>query len=287
MSIKITGLSYTYMAGTPYEKTALDGINLEIGEGSFIGIIGHTGSGKSTLIQHLNGLLRPQKGMVEVDGEDIWEKGYKRSKVREKVGLVFQYPEHQIFEETVYRDIAFGPRNIGMGEEDVMKQVKWAMKMVALDFNGLKDVSPFDLSGGQRRRIAIAGVLAMNPKYLVLDEPTAGLDPRGRKQILNHIRSMHQDKGITIILVSHNMDEVARLADKIIVMEKGIISLNGTPEEVFREGERLREKGLALPGITSLMMRLKENGWPVRSNVFTADEAEKEILKVLRGNSDA
>ncbi|MBA1336374.1 MAG: Energy-coupling factor transporter ATP-binding protein EcfA [Firmicutes bacterium] len=275
------------MAGTPYENIALEGINLEIEEGSFIGIIGHTGSGKSTLIQHLNGLLKPQKGTIEVDGEDIWEKGYKRSKVRQKVGLVFQYPEHQIFEETVYKDIAFGPRNIGMAEEDVMEQVKWAMKMVALDFDELKDISPFDLSGGQRRRIAIAGVLAMDPKYLVLDEPTAGLDPRGRREILAHIYSMYRDRGITIILVSHNMDEVARLADKIIVMEKGSISLSGTPEEVFREGGRLREKGLALPAITSLMTRLKENGWPVRSNVFTADEAEREILKVLRGNGDA
>jgi energy-coupling factor transport system ATP-binding protein len=287
MSIKITDLGYTYMAGTPYERVALEDINLTIDEGSFIGIIGHTGSGKSTLIQHLNGLLKPQKGKIMVDDEDIWEKGYKRSKVRQKVGLVFQYPEHQLFEETVYKDIAFGPYNIGMEEEEIARQVKWAMKMVGLDHDAIKDLSPFDLSGGQRRRIAIAGVLAMKPKYLVLDEPTAGLDPRGRKEILGHISKMHKEKGITIVLVSHNMEEVARLADRIFVMEKGRISFSGTPGEVFSKGRQLKDKGLDLPAISSLMVKLDEKGWQVRGNIFTVEEAEREILKVLRGNNNA
>jgi energy-coupling factor transport system ATP-binding protein len=281
MPIEITNIKYTYMPGTPYERVALENIDLKIYEGSFLGIIGHTGSGKSTLIQHINGLLKPQRGKIVVDDRDIWEKGYRRNEVRRKVGLVFQYPEHQLFEETVFKDVAFGPRNMGLAEESITKRVRFAMDMVGLDFDSLKEESPFGLSGGQRRRIAIAGVLAMRPKYLILDEPTAGLDPRGRREILKHIHNMNREQGITIILVTHNMDEVARLADKIIVMEKGTISHSGTPEEVFSDGELLREMGLDLPAMSSLMVKLKQQGWEVKSSVFTVEHARKEILKNL------
>ena len=282
MSIEVTNLTYTYMPGTPYEKTALMQVNLCIEEGHFVGIIGHTGSGKSTLIQHLNGLLKPQEGKIVVDGGDIWEKGYKRSLVRQKVGLVFQYPEYQLFEETVFKDVAFGPRNMGLDEKEVFNRVRFAMNMVGLDFEELKDASPFGLSGGQRRRIAIAGILAMKPKYLVLDEPTAGLDPRGRKEILEHLRNLNKKQGITIILVSHNMDEVAWLADKIVVMDRGRISRSGTPREVFSDGKYLLELGLALPAMSSLLLRLKEKGWDVDGSVFTVEDASREILKNLR-----
>lgn len=284
MSIVVKDLNYTYMLGTPYERAALKDINLTIKEGSFVGIIGHTGSGKSTLIQHFNGLLKPQKGKIIIDGQDIWGKGYKRSLLRQKVGLIFQYPEHQLFEETVFKEVAFGPKNTGLGEDELESRVRWALELVGMDYQRVKDLSPFDLSGGQRRRVAIAGVLAMKPKYLVLDEPTAGLDPRGRKKILEQIYRLHQEGNITIILVSHNMDDVARLANKIIVMDKGMISFSGTPEEVFRDGRKLQEIGLALPAVTSLMARLREKGWNVRCNIFTVEEAEREILKTLRGN---
>ncbi len=287
MSIEVTGLKYVYMAGTPYEKTALGGIDLKIDGGSFVGIIGHTGSGKSTLIQHFNGLLKPQEGAILVNGKNIWEKGYKRSKVRQKVGLVFQYPEHQLFEETVSKDVAFGPQNMGLSEGTVTSRVRFAMEMVGLDYGSLKDVNPFGLSGGQRRRVAIAGVLAMEPEYLVLDEPTAGLDPRGRREILDSIDNMNKKQGITIVLVSHNMDEIARLADTILVMEQGRISRRGTPQEVFDDGEYLMELGLALPAMSSLMLRLRERGWDVKGGVFTVEEARKEILKNLRCGNDA
>jgi energy-coupling factor transport system ATP-binding protein len=287
MSIEVEALSYTYMPGTPYQRTALEDVNVVISEGDFVAIIGPTGSGKSTLVQHLNGLLKPQRGRIKVDGQDIWEKGFKRSKVRYKVGLVFQYPEHQLFEETVYKDIAFGPRSIGMDQGAIDRQVRWAMETVGLDYDELRDLSPFDLSGGQRRRIAIAGVLAMGPKYLVLDEPTAGLDPKGRREIMDHIYRLYKKRGITIILVSHDMDEVARLARRIVVMEKGKVSLQGTPAEVFDTGQGIRNKGLALPTITSLMFRLRDSGWPVRCNVFDIDDAKKEILRVLRSNDNA
>ncbi len=284
MSITVTDLDYTYMAGTPYEKVALKDINISFEEGSFIGIIGHTGSGKSTLIQHLNGLLKPQKGKVMVDGQDIWEKGYKRSAIRQKIGLVFQYPEHQLFEETVLKEIAFGPANMGLEEQRLESRVKWALELVGLPYSKIKDLSPFDLSGGQRRRLAIAGVLAMRPKYLVLDEPTAGLDPKGKKEILDQVRHLHKEHNITIILVSHSMEDVARLADRVVVMDKGRIDFSGTPREVFNQGLRLKEIGLGLPSVASLMVRLKEKGWPIESGVFTVEDAEREILKAIRGN---
>ena len=282
MSIEVSNLTYTYMPGTPYEKTALKQVNLRIEEGHFVGIIGHTGSGKSTLIQHLNGLLKPREGKIVVDGSDIWEKGYKRSLARQKVGLVFQYPEYQLFEETVFKDVAFGPRNMGLGEKEIFNRVRFAMNMVGLDFEALKDASPFGLSGGQKRRIAIAGILAMKPKYLVLDEPTAGLDPRGRQEILGHLRDLNKKQGITIILVSHNMDEVAWLADRIVVMDRGRISRSGTPREVFNDGKYLLEQGLALPAMSSLLLRLKEKGWDVDGSAFTVEDAAREILKNLR-----
>ncbi len=287
MSIEVTGLRYVYMAGTPYEKEALAGVDLRIDKGSFIGIIGHTGSGKSTLIQHFNGLLKPHEGTIFVDGKDIWAKGSKRNEIRRKVGLVFQYPEHQLFEETVFKDVAFGPQNIGLGEGEILNRVRTAMEMVGLDFNTLKDVNPFGLSGGERRRAAIAGVLAMEPEYLVLDEPTAGLDPRGRRGILDALYKMNKERGITIVLVSHNMDEVARLADRIAVMDKGRISRRGTPREVFDDGKYLMELGLALPSMSSLMFKLKERGWNVRGGVFTVEDARKEILKNLGWGNDA
>jgi len=287
MSIKVKNLSYTYMAGTPYEKIALRDINITIEKGSFVGIIGHTGSGKSTLIQHFNGLLKPQKGKIIVDGMDIWEKGCKRCVVRKKVGLVFQYPEHQLFEETVFNEVAFGPRNMGLEENKLEARVKWALELTGLSYKSIKDSSPFDLSGGQRRRIAIAGVLAMNPEYLVLDEPTAGLDPRGRKVILNQIYNFHRENNITIVFVTHNMEDVARLANSIFVMDKGEISFSGTPEEVFNEGRKLQQIGLGLPAITSLMMKLKGHGWKVASNVFTVDQAEREIFETLRSRNNA
>lgn len=287
MSITVTGLSYTYMAGTPYEKVALKDINMTVEEGSFIGIIGHTGSGKSTLIQHFNGLLKPQKGRITVDGQNIWEKGYKKSAVRQKVGLVFQYPEHQLFEEAVHKEIAFGPANMGLEQNRLEERARWAIKLVGLSYSDIKDLSPFDLSGGQRRRIAIAGVLAMKPKYLVLDEPTAGLDPRGRKEILNQIYQLHKEHGITIILVSHNMEDIARFSNRIIVMNEGRISFSGAPEEVFIEGRKLQQLGLGLPAMTSLMIELKEREWKVNDNIFTVNQAEYEILKALRSNNNA
>ncbi|MCX7615759.1 MAG: energy-coupling factor transporter ATPase, partial [Clostridiales bacterium] len=223
MPIKIENLTYVYMPNTPFEKKALDDINLEIEDGEFIGLIGHTGSGKSTLIQQLNGLLKPTSGKVYIDDISITDKGISLKNVRQKVGIVFQYPEHQLFEETIYKDIAFGPTNLGLSHEEIEKRVKRAMDFVGLDFETYKDRSPFELSGGQKRRVAIAGVLAMEPKVLILDEPTAGLDPKGRDEVLKQIKRMHKEYKMTIIMVSHSMDEVAQLADRLIVLDKGKI----------------------------------------------------------------
>lgn len=283
MPIKIENLTHIYMQGTPFEATALQNINLEIDDGEFVGLIGHTGSGKSTLIQHLNGLLKPTSGTITVNDIRIDKDSQNLKEVRRQVGLVFQYPEHQLFEETVYQDIAFGPRNLGLSAEEIDVRVKEAMALVGLDFDSLKDRSPFELSGGQRRRVAIAGVIAMKPKILILDEPTAGLDPRGRDEILGQIKEFHERYGITVILVSHSMEDVARLVNKIIVMNRGRVALYGTPEEVFRHADELEEMGLGIPQITRLMRMLRERGIDVPDDVFTIERAKEVILEKLKG----
>ncbi|KAB3528860.1 energy-coupling factor transporter ATPase [Alkaliphilus serpentinus] len=287
MSVKIENLFHIYNPGSPFETKALDDINLEIKAGEFVGLIGHTGSGKSTLTQHLNGLLKPSKGKIYINGEDITSKDIKLRDIRKKVGLVFQYPEHQLFEETVYKDIAFGPINLGLSEDEIAARIREAMDLVKLPFEELKDRSPFELSGGQKRRVAIAGVLAMKPEVLILDEPTAGLDPRGRDEILEQIKSLHQKVQNTVILVSHSMEDIARLVDRIIVMHKGKIALTGTSREVFKEVETLESIGLGIPQITYLMKMLKENNIQLREDILTIEEAKEEIMKWLRGRKNA
>ena len=281
MSIKIENLTHVYMPKTPFEKKALDDVNLLIEDGEFLALIGHTGSGKSTLIQHLNGLLEPTSGRILVDDIDLTNKETKLTDIRKKIGLVFQYPEYQLFEETIEKDIAFGPNNLGLSKEVVFERVKKSMEMVGLDYETYKDVSPFDLSGGQKRRVAIAGVIAMEPKVLILDEPTAGLDPKGRDDILEQIKILHEKYKMTIVLVSHSMEDVGKLAEKIIVMNKGKVALMGKPAEIFKEVEILEEIGLGVPQVTYLMRALKEKGFNVSDEVFTVEEGSKELLRVL------
>ncbi|HEY8363199.1 MAG TPA: energy-coupling factor transporter ATPase [Tissierellaceae bacterium] len=285
--MKIENLSFIYNPNTPFEKKALDNINLEIKEGEFIGLIGHTGSGKSTLVQHLNGLLKPTSGKITIDGVDITDKNANLKEVRQKVGLVFQYPEHQLFEETIYKDIAFGPRNLGLKEDEIEQRVKEAMELVGLDFEELKGRSPFELSGGQKRRVAIAGVLAMKPKILILDEPTAGLDPRGRDEILGEIQRLYEKEKITIILVSHSMEDIARLVNRILVMHRGKIVIDGKTREVFQRAKELEKLGLGVPQITKFMMMLKEKDKEIMDTVLTVEEAKEEILKYLRRKKNA
>lgn len=287
MIIQLKNVNYTYNPGTPFEKKALDDVNLEINEGDFIGLIGHTGSGKSTLVQHLNGLIKPTSGEIIIDGKSLSSKETKMKEVRQKVGLVFQYPEHQLFEETIYKDIAFGPKNLGLSDEEVDERVRNAMGLVGLDFETLKDRSPFELSGGQKRRVAIAGVVAMKPKVLVLDEPTAGLDPRGRDEILDEIRKLYEKENITIILVSHSMEDIARLVNRIFVMHKSKVAMAGSTREVFSKADQLESMGLGIPQITKFMRRFKALGHNVKDDVLTIEEAKEEILKYLRGNRDA
>lgn len=282
MSIVIKNLTHIYMPNTPFESTALENINWTIDDGEFWGLIGHTGSGKSTLIQHLNGLLKPTSGQILLDGADIHRKGANLKAVRQKVGLVFQYPEHQLFEETVGQDVAFGPKNMGISEKEIADRVKEALELVGLSYKEIKDKSPFELSGGQMRRVAIAGVLAMKPSILVLDEPTAGLDPRGRDDILQEIVELRKRQNLTVILVSHSMEDVAKLVDKIAVMYKGKIARTGKPREVFRDYKDLIEMGLGIPQITELMIRLKEKGMGVSSDILTVEEARAEILNAIR-----
>lgn len=287
MTIEIKNLTHIYNKNTPFESKALDDVCLKIEDGEFIGLIGHTGSGKSTLIQHLNGLLKPSSGSVLINGMDIFKDKSKLKEIRQKVGLVFQYPEHQLFEETIYLDIAFGPKNLGLSEEEIDTRVKNSMELVGLNFLDMKDRSPFDLSGGQKRRVAIAGVLAMKPDILILDEPTAGLDPRGREEILEQIKKLYERKNITIILVSHSMEDIAKLVEKILVMHKGRVAIFDTPLEVFKRVEELESLGLGVPQITYFMKALKEKGKDINSNIFTVDSAKEEILRYLRRNSDA
>jgi len=271
------------MAKTPYEQTAIKNINIEIKHGEFVGIIGHTGSGKSTLLQHLNGLLKPTTGLVTVDGQDINLKGTEAQKAKRKVGMVFQYPEHQLFEETVYDDIAFGPRNMGIGEEEVAARVRKAMDFVGLGFDEFAQRTPFQLSGGQMRRVAIGGVIALEPAYLILDEPSAGLDPRGRDEIFGQIIKMYKNTGITVVLVSHNMEDVARMANRLIVMHNGEISLDGSPIEIFRDCQtQLEAAGVNVPPLTLLMNKLKQSGLAVDHTVVTMDAAVESVVTAIR-----
>ena len=280
MSIVIEKLNYVYMAGGPYETKALNDVSLTIGDGEFIGLIGHTGSGKSTLVQHLNGLLRPTSGRILVDGLDLADKQTDRRAVRRKVGLVFQYPENQLFEETVEKDIAFGPRNLGLDDAEVSRRVREAMAKVALDYERLKDRSVFELSGGQMRRVAIAGVLAMEPGTLVLDEPCAGLDPRGREEILGLIRNLHEQAGTTIVMVSHSMDDVASLAERVIIMNHGELVMDGAPRDVFACGEELRGMGLDVPQAVQLADKLRERGFDIPEGIYRIEEIKAEIEKI-------
>ena len=284
MSIKIENLKHVYMPGSPFEKIALDNINLKIEDNEFVALIGHTGSGKSTLIQHLNGLLSPTEGKIFIDDIDITEKSVKLVDIRRKVGLVFQYSEYQLFEETIEKDIAFGPKNLGLTESEIHERVIKAMEMVGLDYEVYKDKSPFDLSGGQKRRVAIAGVIAMSPKVLILDEPTAGLDPKGRDDILSQIQKLHKDYGMTIILVSHSMEDVANIADRVIVMNKGKVELEGPIDKVFREVEKLESIGLAVPQVTYLMRQLKALGFNVSDGIYTLKQAKEEIMKFIEND---
>lgn len=277
-TIQTEGLTYRYGIGTPFEKTAVDHVDLEIEAGSFVGIIGHTGSGKSTLIQHLNGLLRPTEGKVLLDGMDIWADKSKMRQMRFRVGLVFQYPEYQIFEETVAKDIAFGPRNMGLAEEEVQARVQETAAIVGLSEEILKQ-SPFLLSGGQKRRVAIAGVMAMRPEVLILDEPTAGLDPRGREEILQEIQAYRNQTGATILLVSHSMEDVARHAKKILVMNAGKVFCYDTVANVFRRSQELQAIGLAVPQITRVCDALRARGVPLTDDIFTVEQAKQQLLE--------
>lgn len=284
MSIKIENLSYTYMPKTPFEKKALTDINCEFNDGEFIVLIGHTGSGKSTLIQHLNGLLKPTKGKIIIDGVDITEKKTKLTNIRRNIGLVFQYPEYQLFEETIEKDIEFGPRNLGLPQEEITKRVKRAMEMVGLDYNTYKDKSPFDLSGGQKRRVAIAGVVAMEPKVLILDEPIAGLDPKGRDDILKQIRKLHDDYKTTTIMISHSMEDVAKIADRVVVMNQGSIVLDGKVADVFKEVDTLENIGLGVPQVTYLLRELRKKGFSIPEDIYTIKDAKQAILEYLNKN---
>lgn len=280
MSIIIDKLNYIYSPGTAYEIQALKNINLKIEDGEFIGIIGHTGSGKSTLIQHLNGLMKATSGSIYYNGADIYDEGYNLKELRTKVGLVFQYPEHQLFETTIFEDVCFGPKNQGLSKEEAQLRAFSALQSVGLP-EKVYYHSPFDLSGGQKRRVAIAGVLAMQPEVLILDEPTAGLDPKGRDEILDQVAKLHKERGITVILVSHSMEDVAKYVDRIIVMNQGEVMFDNTPRDVFAHYKELEAVGLAAPQVTYLMHELHEAGLPVRVDATTVAEAKEEILAKL------
>lgn len=281
MAIKIEHLNYIYSEGTAYERKALNDINLELPDGQFIGIIGHTGSGKSTLIQHLNGLIKATSGVVYYNGENIYAEGYSMKELRSKVGLVFQYPEYQLFEVDVLTDVCFGPKNLGLPKEEVERRALEALQQVGLKEKHYKK-SPFELSGGQKRRVAIAGILAMQPEVLILDEPTAGLDPKGRDDILDQIAKLHKERGITVVLVSHSMEDVAKYVDRIIVMEKGCVRYDDIPKKVFEYYKELEKIGLAAPQVTYLMQELKQRGMDVDTSATTVEEAKRAILESLK-----
>ena len=281
MSIKVRDLNYTYGAGTALEQQALKHVNFEINDGEFVGLIGHTGSGKSTLIQHLNGLIRPTGGDILYHGTSIYSDGYKMKELRSKVGLVFQYPEHQLFEADVFSDVCFGPKNLGCSKEETEKRARHALDLVGMD-ESFYEQSPFELSGGQKRRVAIAGVLAMRPEMMILDEPTAGLDPQGRDEILDQIERLNRRYGLTILLVSHSMEDVARYVDRIMVMNHGEKVFDDTPKEVFKHYKELEDMGLAAPQITYVVQELREHGIPVDDTITTVEEARDAILNLLR-----
>lgn len=278
MSIELKQINYIYSPGTAYEKQAIKDINLVIPQGQFVGIIGHTGSGKSTLIQHLNGLIKATSGELYYNGENIYAEGYPMKQLRSQVGLVFQYPEHQLFEVDVFTDVCFGPKNQGLSQEECEKRAREALQLVGFPEKYYKQ-SPFELSGGQKRRAAIAGVLAMRPQVLILDEPTAGLDPRGRDEILDQIAHLHEQTGMSVILVSHSMEDIAKYVDRIIVMNRGEKMLDGSPKEVFAHYKELEQVGLAAPQVTYVMHDLKESGLDVRTDVTTIEEAAEEIMR--------
>lgn len=282
MSLEVKHLTHTYSAGSAFQATAVHDVSLTIEDGEFVCIVGHTGSGKSTLVQHLNGLLKPTSGQVLVDGEDMNGEGVDRRRIRQKVGLVFQYPEYQLFEETIAKDIAFGPKNQGLSEEEIDQRVRRAMAHVHLDYDKYAERSPFDLSGGQMRRVAIAGVLAMEPKVLILDEPAAGLDPRGRERILGMLQELHRGGGVTIVMVSHSMDDCARLATRMIVMSKGELVLTDTPRNVFRQADLMRSIGLGVPEAAELCGRLRAAGLQLPDALFTQEELHDHLLRLWK-----
>ena len=282
--LEVKHLTHTYGVGTPFERSAVEDMSFEEERGEFLGIIGHTGSGKSTLIQHLNGLLKPTSGQILLNGKDIWEDPKKIRSVRFQVGLVFQYPEYQLFEETVYKDIAFGPANMGKTGDELDRCVREAAKLVGIRDDQL-DKSPFELSGGQKRRVALAGVIAMEPKVLILDEPSAGLDPAGRENLLANIRDIHRNRGTTILMVSHSMDEVAQNVDRILVLKSAHVLMSGTPKEVFARADELLSAGLDVPQVTRVAMRLRQQGLPIDPAVYTVQDLEKELLAVRKGGA--
>jgi len=281
MLIELKNITHVY----EHERgiKALKNVNIEIRENEFIGLVGHTGSGKSTLVQILNGLIKPSEGNVIIDGTNITKEKVGLQRIRQRIGLVFQYPEHQLFEETVYNDIAFGPKNLELSDKEIEKRVKEALKLVGLNFEKFKERSPFNLSGGQQRKVAIAGVLAMKPKVLILDEPTAGLDPQGRQQLIKLLQVLYKKEGITIILISHRMEEIARLSDRVIVLSEGEIQFDDSPEKVFSEVETIKKLSLGLPEITEILHCIKDKGFSVRTDIFALNEAVKEIVSKLRG----
>ncbi len=282
MALILDKVNYTYEIGSGFEKHALKDVSCAIDKGEFIGLIGHTGSGKSTLIQHMNGIIKATSGNIFFDGEDIYDKDYDMRKLRNKVGLVFQYPEHQLFETDIFKDVCFGPRNQGLSEKDVQLRAFEALRLVGLEEN-LYYQSPFDLSGGQKRRAAIAGVLAMKPDYLILDEPTAGLDPKGRDEILGHIRKLHDETGIAVILVSHSMEDVARYVDRIMVMNQGQLIFDDKPRNVFAHYKELEQVGLAAPDVTYIMNELRDAGLDADTDAITIEEAKESILRLYKG----
>ncbi|MBO5534368.1 MAG: energy-coupling factor transporter ATPase [Clostridia bacterium] len=282
MPLVVEKLNHIYMKGGPYETQALSDISFTIQDGEFVGLIGHTGSGKSTLVQHLNGLLQPTSGRVLVDGTDLADKTADRKQIRCKVGLVFQYAENQLFEETVAKDIAFGPKNLGLDAGEIDRRVREAMRQVSLDYDRISGKSVFDLSGGQMRRVAIAGVLAMKPSVLVLDEPCAGLDPHGREEILGLIRRLHRESGVTIVMVSHSMDDVAQLAERVMVMHRGHLVMDGRPEEIFTRGEELRKMGLDVPQVVQLGEQLRARGYEIPEQIYRMEDMRELLIRLLK-----
>ncbi len=287
MSIKVENLTHIYNEGLPHESVAVQDVSFSVGDGQIAGIIGHTGSGKSTMVQHLNGLVKPKSGNIYIDEVNICDGKTVMREIRQKVGLVFQYPEYQLFEETVFRDVAFGPKNIGLADEELEARVREAIELVGLDYEQIKDKSPFDLSGGQKRRVAIAGVIAMKPKVLILDEPTAGLDPKAHRDVLDMIIRVHRHENNITIMVSHNMEDIASMCDKVIVMDKAHVVMEGTPAEVFARRQELKQIGLAAPPVTELIDMLNDRGFDLDRNILTRDRAVEEIYRAIRGNVNA